>query len=72
MTARLEEAFAEAAKLSDSEQDALATWLLAELTAERRWQTLTDGSPDQLEALAAEAVVEHRAGRTQALDPDAL
>ena len=40
MTARLEKAFAEASKLSPSEQDALAEWLFAELQSEKRWTKL--------------------------------
>jgi hypothetical protein len=34
MTHLLHQAFAEAAKLSDAEQNLLASWLLAELAAE--------------------------------------
>jgi hypothetical protein len=37
MTEQLEKAFAEAAKLSDEEQDAIAAWLLEELASEGRW-----------------------------------
>jgi hypothetical protein len=34
MTALLQQAFAEASKLPEAEQDALASWLLADLTQE--------------------------------------
>ena len=37
MTKRLEEAFAEAAKLPAREQEALAEWVLEELSGEHRW-----------------------------------
>jgi hypothetical protein len=72
MTTLLENAFAEAARLPEDEQDALARWLLEELAAERRWTDTFAHSPDALEALAAEALAEHRAGTTQPLDPERL
>jgi hypothetical protein len=72
VTSRLEEAFAEAAKLAPQEQDALAAWLLEELASERRWTASFAGTADQLGQLADEALAEHRAGRTQPLDPDLL
>jgi hypothetical protein len=68
---RLEEAFAEATKLPASEQDALAAWILEELAGERAWRSALGASPDALEALADEALAEHRAGRTRPLDPTA-
>ena len=70
MTELLEKAFAEAAKLPEEEQRRLAEWLLSELGAERRWQGLFAGSSDALERLADDALREHRAGRTEPLDPD--
>ncbi|HEX7408289.1 MAG TPA: hypothetical protein VF515_11655 [Candidatus Binatia bacterium] len=72
MTKLLEKAFAEAAKLPDDDQDALAQAVLAELASERRWDELFAGSTDVLSELAQEALAEHRAGRTKALDPDTL
>ncbi len=72
MTKILEQAFAEASKLSAEEQEALARWLLEELTAESHWKTILDRSQDRLKALADEAIAEHRKGRTQPLDPDRL
>ena len=69
---KLELAFTEAAKLSQSEQDALAEWILEELTSERRWEEVFAHSSDELEHLAEEAIREHRASRTQRLDPDHL
>jgi len=70
MTKRLEKAFEEASKLPEEEQDALARILLEELASERRWDDLFAGSGDLLSELAEEALEEHRAGRTEELDPD--
>ena len=72
MTKLLEKAFAEAAKLPDADQDALAQAVLAELASERRWGELFTASADVLSELAEEALAEHRAGRTKLLDPDTL
>jgi hypothetical protein len=72
MTKLLEKAFAEAAKLSDDDQDALAKAVLEELASERRWDELFATSADVLSELAEEALTEHRAGRTEPLDPDTL
>ena len=72
MTKLLEEAFAAAARLPAPAQDALAQAILAEVEAEPLWQHAFAASGDQLAGLADEARVEHRAGRTQPLDPDAL
>ena len=51
------------------EQDALTEWLLDELESERRWEEAFLKSTDTLDRLADEALAEHRAGRTQDLDP---
>lgn len=72
MNALLEHAFAEAAKLPELEQEAFAAFLLNELAAEQQWQQAFAVSQDQLAELADEALVEHRAGRTQPLDPKQL
>lgn len=72
MTTLLEQAFAEAAKLPNQEQEALAAWLLEEIKADRRWSRLLASAPDRLEQLADEALAEFRAGHTQLLDPDQL
>lgn len=72
MTKLLEKAFAEAAKLPDDDQDALAQAVLTELASERRWDELFAASADVLSELAEEALAEHRTGRTRPLDPDTL
>jgi len=72
MTNLLQKAFDEASKLSEAEQDALGRALLEELASERRWEELFAGSHDVLADLADEALAEHRAERTEKLDPDKL
>jgi hypothetical protein len=72
MTTLLERAFAEADKLSPAEQDVLASRLLAELGEEDEFDRAIAASADKLAILARQALVEHRAGLTQELDPDNL
>lgn len=72
MTQALERAFAEAAKLPDTEQDAIAAWLMEELESERRWTESFERSADLLSQLADEALEDLRQGRTELLDPDRL
>lgn len=72
MTTLLEQAFAEAAKKSPEEQDVLAARLLAELAAEDSFDRAIGGSVSKLAELAREAIAEHRAGKTEELDPERL
>ncbi len=72
MTALLEKAFAQAAKLPPAEQDVLAARLLAEIAAEDAFDQAIAGSSDKLARLAEEALAEYRAGLTQELDPEKL
>ena len=74
MTKLLEKAFAEASKLPAEEQDAIAAALLEDLAGERAWSSaFSDETSRNLPGeLAAEALKEHRSGRTLELDPDAL
>ncbi|HZF13673.1 MAG TPA: hypothetical protein VFE33_33185 [Thermoanaerobaculia bacterium] len=67
MTQLLRKAFAEAQKLPEPEQDALANWLLEELESERRWEEAFSRSTDALDRLANEALAEYRAGQSQHL-----
>jgi hypothetical protein len=67
MTQLLEKALNEVAKLPPSEQDALAAILLDELASEKRWGDLFAQSQDALAKLAADALAEHRAGKTKPL-----
>ena len=72
MTKLLEEAFAEASKLPEQDQDALAAVILEELASERRWDQAFADSADLLAKLADQALAEHQAGKTQMLDPERL
>lgn len=72
MTQLLERAFQEVARLPIEQQDEIAAWLRAELEADTRWDQLFADSQDILAQLADEALAEHRAGRTKALDPEEL
>ena len=67
MTHLLEKAFAEASRLPERDQDAIAEIVMAELASERRWQELFEGSQDVLAELAEEALAEYRAGKTKPL-----
>ncbi len=72
MTKALKKAFEAASRLPDRAQDELAAAILEELAADERWEAALAQSQGVLERLADEALREHRAGRTKALDPDAL
>lgn len=65
MTKALEQAFREASKLSEVEQDALAEAIRTEITAEENWEESFKKSQDVLEDLADEALTEHRASLTR-------
>lgn len=70
MTKQLEKAFSEVSKLPAKDQDAIAEIVLAELASEQRWNSLFAKSQDLLAELANEALVEHRAGKTQPIQCD--
>lgn len=72
MTERLEQAIAQLKTLSTDQQDAIATLILAELEEEKRWNDSFTRSPNLLAKLAAEAMAEHRSGKTQELDLETL
>ena len=61
-----------ASRLPDREPDELATAILEEMAADERWEAAFAQSQQTLERLAQEALEEHRAGCTKALEPDAL
>ncbi len=63
MTQLLQRAFAEAQKLPDADQDAIAEMILAELADELRWDETFANSQDQLERMADKAMDDIRAGR---------
>jgi hypothetical protein len=68
MTTLLERAFAEAGKLSPTEQDLLASRLLAELGEEDDFDRAIASSADKMAVFAKKALDEHRAGLTLELD----
>jgi hypothetical protein len=72
MTELLERAIARLKTLPSNQQDAIATMILEELEDERRWDESFARSPNLLAKLAAEAMTEHIAGKTQELDPETL
>ena len=72
MTELLEQAIARLKTLLTDQQDAIATLILEEIEDERRWDESFARSPDLLAKLAAGAMVEYRAGKTQELDPEIL
>ena len=72
MTASLQQAFAEAAKLPAAEQELLASRLLAELAAEDDFDRAIANSSGKLGQLASDALAEHRAGMSEEMDPDRL
>ena len=68
MTTLLKQAFDELSKLSPEQQDLIARRILDELEDERRWDASFAASQDMLESMAAEAIAEHRAGKTRPMD----
>lgn len=72
MTKALQEVFKEAEKLPEGEQEQLAAAIRAELDAETVWERRLTASTKALDALADDALAEHREGRTLPLDPDKL
>ena len=68
MTESLQRALDVVLQLPESEQNAIAAWLLSELESERKWTDLFSASQDQLASLANEALDEHSRGETRELD----
>ncbi|MCT7958281.1 hypothetical protein [Laspinema palackyanum] len=72
MTELLERAIALMQALPETEQDAIASVILAEIEEEQRWDESFSRSPDLLAQLASSAMTEYHAGKTQELDPETL
>ncbi len=72
MTQLLQQALSQVSKLSDSDQDAIAAVILAELADEERWQESFAQSREQLEQLANRARSEIAAGRVRNVGMDEL
>ncbi len=71
MTMLLEQAFNEARKLDSKDQDALASIILEEMLAEKKWAETFNTSTEALDQLASEALKEHGDGKTKPLSFDA-
>jgi uncharacterized protein (DUF433 family) len=67
ITDLLTEAFKQASMLPAAEQDQLARSLLQELAGDKRWELLLENSQDMLEAMANQALQDHREGKTKAM-----
>ena len=72
MTELLEKAIAKMNTLSDEQKDSIATLILEELEHEAKWDKAFAKSQDALAQLAANAMAEYRAGKTEELAPDTL
>ncbi len=72
MTKLLENAFNEASKLPEIEQNVIGRWLLDEIKADKKWEKLFAESEDVLEQLAQEALMEYEKGNTKDLDINKL
>lgn len=68
----LRDAFEAAHRLPEDEQDAVAEWLLAEISSEENWEARFIETRQALSALAREALDEHERGETEELDPNSL
>jgi len=65
MTESLQQIFTIASKLPADDQDRIAAWLAAELESDQKWDTLFRSSPNVLENLAREALLEDECGETK-------
>jgi hypothetical protein len=72
MTQLLQQAIAQLHKLPDSDQDAIATMILAEIADEERWSTAFENSQDQLSRIAERVREDIRAGRVRDIGFDEL
>jgi hypothetical protein len=68
MTQLLEDALRKVGELSEDEQNAIASQILATLEDEEVWEKTLRRNPAKLRKLAAEALEEHRRGKTRPLD----
>ncbi len=74
MSQLMEQAFQKAKQLPESDQEAIASIILQEIEAERRWEELFSRpeSADLLSRMADEALAGIQAGRARRLDIDEL
>jgi hypothetical protein len=72
MSPLLDQAVAEARKLPDAEQDAIAALILEEIEDDRQWEASLARSPAKLAALVARAEEQVREGRCRTAGFDEL
>jgi len=72
MTQLLEKAIAELQKLPDSDQDAIASWILGEIADETYWDKQFAGSQQQLAQMADKVRADIRSGRVRDAGMDEL
>lgn len=72
MTQLLEQAIAQLQKLPESDQDAIASLILAELADEQQWDEQFAGSQEQLSRMADRVRDDIRAGRVRHAGMDEL
>ena len=72
MSPLLDQAVAEAGKLPEAEQDAIAALILEEIEDDQRWDEALARAPGKLSALAARAEVQVNAGRSRTAGFDEL
>jgi len=72
MTELLKKAIERVKQLAASEQDAIAAMILEEIADEEQWDVAFARSQDGLAKLAAQAMEEYRAGKTEELDLESL
>lgn len=72
MSQLLDQAVAEAKKLPDTAQDAIAAIILAEIADDDRWNESLERSPGKLAALVARAEEQVRTGQFRAVGFDQL
>ena len=68
MTQLLEDALKRVGELTEEEQDAIASQILATIEDEEAWAETLRKNPARLRKLAAEALDEHRRGASRSLD----
>ena len=68
MTRLLQDAIRKVGKLSEDEQDGIASQILLTLEDEEAWGKMLRKNPAKLRKLAEKALDEHRRGETRPLD----
>jgi hypothetical protein len=68
MTRLLEDALRKVGKLSEDEQDGIASQILETLEDEEAWGKMLRKNPAKLRKLAEKALDEHHRGKTRPLD----